>query len=198
MTLTIVGISGKLTSGKTTLANALIAAEPSFVRCALADALKDDVAEMCEVTRGYLNEHKGEFREILQVYGVLMRSLHGEDYWVRRLEDAIWDNGYTHVIVDDVRFPNELAGVRKMGRALTVRLNITDSEQARRFHATYGAAPSPEKLAHISETALDNRLADFDLNIDAEMPTARQVRVVLDMLRAPHVLYAAASGGSGK
>lgn len=181
---TIVAISGKLASGKTTLANAICEAYPPFVRVGFADALKNDVAAHCEVTRQYLDEHKDTFREILQVHGTLMRELHGPDYWVHRLYGEIVLAGHTHVVVDDMRFPSELSGLRKMdgARLLTVRLNISEEEQERRCTKVYGAPLTWAKLHHPSETALDEHITSFDLNMDAQIPTASQVRIVLDML----------------
>lgn len=174
MERTIIAISGHLTSGKTTLAKAIIEAQPGFTRLALADALKDDVAEFCEVSREYLDANKADFREILQIFGVLMRQLHGENYWVIRLVDKVREYNLMNVIVDDVRFPNELSGLRKSAdRFLSVRLDLTSEEQEKRCTTLFGAPLSYAKLVHPSETALDD-CKEFDLTLPAIWPTHLQ------------------------
>lgn len=184
MSTTIVAISGKITSGKSTLANAICAADPRFVRLSLADEMKNDIANLCEVDRAYIEANKDLFRPIMQYYGTdIMRHVHGQDYWVDRLVDKIYDECLKFVVVDDVRFPNELLGLQNAAhRFLSVRIHIDDAEQERRCIEKFGEKLSFAKLNHPSETALDGWTTRFHINLNATDLTEAQVRRVLALI----------------
>ena len=124
----IIMLSGKARVGKTYLAQLI--AEYSFemgqipVLLSLADGIKDAALE-----RGLTKEEQPkEYREFCQKYGVQKRT-EDRDYWVKVLRDKINDQrsleaealeeDRSHwervVIIDDVRFMNEVAFGRELG-----------------------------------------------------------------------------------
>lgn len=151
-------ISGKIGSGKTSIANGLIALF-SFQRRGFADAIKEAVATAlaCPVEDVYTQ--KQTFRSSLQALGQAARAYWGEDYWVRKTlefieeyEDEIETPHYgVHFVLDDLRFPNEATALRDFGFKL---VRIDDDPWAHRdFCRKQGY--TKEQQSHISETALD-------------------------------------------
>lgn len=95
---------------------------------------------------------------LLQWWGTeYRRAFYGDDYWIRRLEEA-WRQrqaaGETHFVVSDVRFPNEAAWIRAHGGVLW------KVDRAEPLEATGRPADHP------SETALDG--FDWDRVISNE------------------------------
>ncbi len=180
----IICVSGKIASGKTTLASLIELYNP-YARRALAGALKADLARLCQVSVDYIEENKELFRPMLQYYGTeIMRKVHGEDYWVRRLVQDSEDAGLSGLVVDDVRFPNEVEGLVASARsaAFSVRLEVDPAVQAERYLAKYGSALSEDKANHVSETALDS-YHHFDATFDSSHVSARAIYLSLCALR---------------
>lgn len=187
MSINILAVSGKLCSGKSTLAQAIVAREPLLTRHNLADALKDRIAWICGVDRTYIDAHKAMFRPIMQYYGTdIMRAIHGDDYWVNLLVadlQGIDEQNDVYAIVDDARFPNEQEGLRNAAtRFHSVRLIVTPEEQYERYLNVNGEPPTDEILTHPSETACDE-YPNFDQLLGASAPTDIQVTLVLEALR---------------
>lgn len=155
----IIGISGKKRHGKDTAAAAMqqgLLFYGKSVRVALADSLKQEVADACSVSVDFLEKHKDNFRLILQGWGTdFKRKLVDDNYWVDRLKDTIANlpADVDFVFVPDVRFKNELAAIKELG-GITVRV-------------TRPGLPSDD--SHVSETDLDN--STFDHHIVAQKIT---------------------------
>jgi energy-coupling factor transporter ATP-binding protein EcfA2 len=118
---------GKMGSGKSTLAE-ILTEQANFVRMALADALKDEVAEMlnltCRTDRGEirftrkdLDENKFLLRPLLQFVGTdWHREFLGEsDRWIRLLLSRVGSFPTLPIVVDDARFVNEAEALRAEG-----------------------------------------------------------------------------------
>jgi len=119
----LIGISGKKLSGKDALCNALISHTPvSAVRLAFADALKEEVSIACSVSLSFIDQHKAQFRPLLQWWGTdFRRHFQGDDYWVKKLISKLVDaadHGVGLVVVPDVRFQSEAAVVKQIGGCL--------------------------------------------------------------------------------
>lgn len=147
----IIGISGKMGTGKTTLADHL-AKQLDGHRASFADALRLEVGDYFGVpleamTNRYAKEltlvpvgyQYKSIRALLQWWGSLRREA-DKDYWANKLISSIgWDEV---VIIDDVRYQNEADAILRAGGSL-VRLQ------------PYPGWVSGEGGDHLSETDLD-------------------------------------------
>lgn len=119
-------------------------------RIAFADALKDEVAEACGVDRQFIEEHKENFRLILQGWGLqFRRQLHGDRYWLDRADEALARAVSPIVCVTDVRFENEAGWVKSRG-GIMVRVVNPGAENSTDLHS--------------SETAMDAYQFDHHLH----------------------------------
>jgi hypothetical protein len=157
----IITLSGKARVGKTWLAKEI--AEYSFeqgqipVLLSLADGIKDE-AQKLGLTK---EEQPKEYREFCQTFGIEKRN-QDRDYWVKVLKDKInhhrslevraMEGNKTHwervIIVDDVRFMNEVAFGREVG-AIQIfissgRRTLVDSDADWREHESEMLANSVE------------------------------------------------------
>ena len=173
----VCGISGKIGSGKTTLADALQISFPSSSTKVIvrnfADSLKEEVAlhlnvgvALCYSHEGkntYLPDYGMTVGEFLQQWGTRLRDLHPQ-IWVLAVQSfidrCVRDTaGYarTVVLIGDCRFPNEVEWVHSVGGKV-VRLNGDPANERAR---------STRDLNHISETALDS-FDGFDLVVNTD------------------------------
>ena len=132
----IIGITGFISSGKDTVANYLVA-KHGFVRDSFAGTLKDAVAQVFGWDRELLEGLTPEAREwreqvdpwwskrldmprltpryMLQLWGteVCRRGFHN-DIWIASVENRLRKTT-EDIVISDVRFPNEIAAIRKHG-----------------------------------------------------------------------------------
>lgn len=175
MKIHLIGITGKKRHGKDSVCDAIQALRPESYRFAFADALKREVAAACGVTVEYINEHKDNFRLILQGWGTdFRRGLFGNDYWIRQAESALLNNRKVEAkpvlwIATDVRFPNEAEMIlRNGGKLIRVeRPGVTSNDQ------------------HASETAMDDfPVAATVINDHTLKTLATRVSIILDHINA--------------
>jgi len=165
----LIGISGKIGSGKTTLANYLCNRYPeSLKKVSFDENLRRMVAILVNVdvekTRS-ANDKASVILgwdctvgELLQLFGTEMgRSIHS-DAWVLSLFSTFVE-GESFWVSDDVRFVNECQGIKERG-GLLIRLNGDPGK-------VYAEAGKVRNLSHASETALDE-YTDFDVVINTE------------------------------
>lgn len=147
----LIGITGKARAGKDSLVQIAQALRPNAIcRVAIADDLKRKVAGAAGVDVATVEARKEAFRATLQAYGVLMRDLFGQDYWIRQAISKIEGSrtaGHA-VFVPDVRFLNESAYIKSKGGVMV---------RVVRPHF------STDVPVHISETEQDAIQADFTL-----------------------------------
>lgn len=106
----LVGLCGYARSGKDTFGAVLV--RDNWTRVSFADPLKTIAADI-----GWDGEKDDAGRKLLQALGVSVRSRLAEDAWVRVAEERI-ERSRHPVVLTDVRFPNELALVRRRGGTL--------------------------------------------------------------------------------
>lgn len=140
---------GKLGSGKTTVSNYL-QKHHSYERMSFAAPLKTG----CATT---------DDRDLLQKVGHGVRLLY-PDFWVNLLVasfNALPEQRYRRVVIDDCRYPNEAEMLRGEGFVF-VRVVAPVSTRRNRSLAA-GRLQDEAQLSHPSETALDDFEADHRL-----------------------------------
>lgn len=132
----IVGVCGRIGSGKGTFADILVETH-NFQKLSFADPLKDCVASMFSWPRHLLEgdtvesrewrEHPDEFwtgelgytvtpRLVLQQVGTeCMRQGFFDGVWVSLAKQTLKTYPYTDWVIPDVRFPNEIEMIRNQG-----------------------------------------------------------------------------------
>lgn len=162
----IIGVSGKLGTGKDYLTDKLI--KPFFISrgmtvCTMsfADQIKVNVASRNKL---HINDMYGTkdptLRKLLQKEGTeLGRDKYGENYWVDQL--ATWielrkmRNEVDVVIIPDCRFPNEVEWVESTG-GVVFRIEATDRNIERLRRESGGDLKLYDTIAnHASEISLD-------------------------------------------
>lgn len=162
----IVGLSGKIGTGKSLTAKLLVESYPKghAARVAFGDLLKREVAEVFGFDKRlcYEQRAKNEFivptlgfpgcpatsmvlRELLQWYGTEYRRKQDPGYWVRAMESEILErrrSGLGLLVVDDVRFEDEAALI-SAHKGFLYRLQ------------PYLGWKAGKHASHASETALD-------------------------------------------
>lgn len=163
----LIGISGKLGAGKSSLAAHLLkcSVHTDMERHSFADRLREVLSQMTNipVEQTRTTEQKEyvvpawdkSVGQLLQDMGEGMRVHAHTDAWMLSLF-AYFEADRSRWVIDDVRFPNEADAIRKHG-GLLIRLEGDPSgmrEKTRR------------NLSHPSETALDDYAGGFDAVID--------------------------------
>lgn len=150
----IIGISGRMKAGKTTLAKALQSnlVEPSII-LSFGKYVKQEVARGMGYTdddwpAAYHEKPKENFREIWQAWGDGMRTIQSPDYWVSQLHQEANYNPDKTILIDDVRYENEAQWIIENGGIL-IHLQVDWPTQLIR-----GAYP--EALGHDSEKGSDS------------------------------------------
>ena len=152
----IIGITGKMRSGKTTLANRLanyceteVLSFATYVRQEVANSFfPHEPVPMNELLRLEAAD-KGTVRPILQAFGHGKRTLIYNDYWVEKLATDVRNNykDVDVVFIDDVRYVNEIEYIMNHGGYI-VRLSCDEDILLER-----GA--SADALLHPSENNID-------------------------------------------
>lgn len=183
-TPTILGISGKIGAGKTTLASELKKSLGTrAIEINFGDELKKEVASTYAVplSRFYDQAEKNKpisaevsmtLGEALQKVGTERRE-QDANYWVEKLAafvDTLRD--FDLIIVADLRLKNEARWLKEHG-AVIVRLN--GDPGAVRLNST-------RDLQHVSEVDLDD-YERFDFVFDTEKASPQEIRkIVFDAL----------------
>ena len=162
----IVGICGLAGAGKSTAARYL-AREKGFARRPFAYPLKAMIAalgvsaELLDSPRDAKEQPLDMFggkslRTALQTLGTEWGRVHfGDDFWINQWCRGIESLG--DVVVDDVRFPNEAAIVRKLGGAI-IKLERTGSG------ASVGAGHASEAVHLLrADATIQNNGSESDL-----------------------------------
>ncbi len=159
-----IALIGKAGAGKTTAAHAL--STYGYTPLSIAGPLKR-VAALIWGTAARTDRDK------LQRLGVAVRGI-DPDAWINLLIARLDDE--SRVCVDDVRFPNEVAALKRAGFTF-VRVNAARNERVRRLRAN-GKLQDESQLEHESETAIDDVTPDFEANNEWE-----KVDLQIDLLR---------------
>ena len=160
----IIGISGKLGSGKNYVTENIIQhllTPKKTLLLAFADDFKIET-----ITKDNLSYERvfikkdSESREKLQNRGTKEgREKYGENIWVDTLEQWIRlysERGIERFIILDIRFINEAELVKKLG-GIIIRINAPDRTMDKYIEETNNNHDAIQRISnHISETELDN------------------------------------------
>lgn len=164
----IVGICGPINSGKDTVAT-ILCEEFNFLQVAFADSLKDFCLKMFpdilneETLWGPSEKRTPECRHLLQQLGTDVARTFDPDVWVKHTMkriallqheglDALGKHGPTKpgrsIVISDVRFPNEAAGIRAQGGFLIsiTRPQNYDLVGAREWARTHASETSISEI----------------------------------------------------
>lgn len=161
----VIGLGHKARHGKDSAARALIEAEPAHVQ---RFAFADDLYAYCRIAHGMRTKDA----PLLQRVGVEMRERDPET-WARSVYSKILDAKPRVAVITDARFPNEMAFVKALG-GITCRITRRDRND--------NVFVDPSRPAnHISETALDNAVWDYEIDNIEGQPGKLRNRIVYIM-----------------
>ena len=193
--MAIIGVSGFINSGKTTVANRLTE-KYGFRRDSFATSLKDACAMIFDWPRHLIEGDTGESREwreqvdewwsvklgipnfsprlALQLIGTdALRNHFNEGLWFLTLENRVRKNPDQHVVISDVRFPNEIKFIQDHGGAMVkVNRGATPIWYETAILANKGNSIAKEAMvktysdAHYSEWAWVGTEFEYEINND--------------------------------
>ena len=148
-----IAITGKICSGKSTLANKL-KDKLKLEKHSFADKVKKYATEIFEM------EYKD--RKLIQDFAEKMKEL-DNNIWIKQLDKEIKDK--THIVIDDLRFENEYTYLKKNNYYI-IKLVIDKNQQIKRIEDLYKdkAHEHLKRLEHISECNIDKLNADLTIN----------------------------------
>lgn len=156
----VIGLTGNIGSGKTTIAEYLVKTY-GFTKLAFADELKRMLVRAGILTPDEVKEKTPYARKMLQLIGTeLIRKQIDEDFWIKKLDEKIKyliEEGRQRFVIDDVRFPNEAEYIHSLGGKI-IRIkketHLHDQDWA---------------LNHESEKYVDSIPADFEVINDGTL-----------------------------
>ena len=150
-----IAITGKICSGKSTLANKL-KDKLKLEKHSFADNVKKYAKEIFEM------EYKD--RKLIQDFAENMKEL-DNNIWIKQLDKEIKDK--THIVIDDLRFENEYNYLKKNNYYI-IKLVIDKNQQIKRIEDLYKdkAHEHLKRLEHISECNIDKLNADLTINTE--------------------------------
>lgn len=134
--MVLIGLIGFKNSGKDTVADYLVR-QHGFHKLAFADPVKEVCKIMFQLEteqlhdplrKEQLDERWGMTpRSMMQKVGTdMIRTMWGEDFWVRNMNARVRHHGSDNIVISDVRFRNEAEWIQLKGGLL---LRIVDGTQ---------------------------------------------------------------------
>ena len=150
-----IAITGKICSGKSTLANKL-KNKLKLEKYSFADKVKKYATEIFEM------EYKD--RKLIQDFAEKMKEI-DNNIWIKQLDKEIKNK--THIVIDDLRFENEYNYLKKNNYYI-IKLVINKNQQIKRIEDLYKdkAHEHLVRLEHISECNIDKLNADLTINTE--------------------------------
>ena len=117
------------------------------------------------------SENKSELRPILASWGHGRREHSDVDYWVDKLFHDIEHRGVEKIVIDDIRYPNEMLSVIEAGGKI-IRLYADDSLLVERGATEESLAhPSENSLTHLTLPEIANEDRCFTIPAEYDMRT---------------------------
>lgn len=167
----IVGIAGRICTGKDTLANHLLVRDGRYKIQHISNDIIRAASRDLGIPVAKLRAKKGDCRSVLQEYSRAVREEKGGTYFVQRMIDRSHGYRQTHIIVADIRTVDDLNTLWGAGaRTFMIRLQAQDEVRRQRYFALYGEWPDPEIWEHETEVALEPKtLADQHISLEWDM-----------------------------
>lgn len=166
--ITKIAITGKLRSGKSSVADYIFVENDDFHVVSFGSTLKyyaDRLLSQSEFTP----EDKRKPRELYQKFGQKMREI-DDNIWIKHAEGNIdlltKSFDAKGIIIDDLRQPNEYEWARANGYTI-IRVNANEDTRIARAEAL-GDSFGLESLRHETEQSVDDFEVDFDLWNDGD------------------------------
>jgi hypothetical protein len=175
----IIGLYGKMYTGKSTIAARIKASNPGQV------VVMSFAAKLRQVLKDL---HIPESRGSLQKVGQGLRNLN-PDVWVDAVRPEVDESlSLGNVVVfDDLRYPNEFDYIKNLG-GLLVKLSTDIDERWRRYGTSSKFDSSVTKetwlhqQGHVSETILDAESLNWNLELDTTNTTQEGLGSIADSL----------------
>ena len=156
-----IAITGKMCSGKTTIAKYIMEKNNNFIKLSFADKVKELASDLFDM--------KEKDRYLLQSIGTKMREIK-EDVWASYTVKKA--NNFNFVVIDDLRYKNEFNKIKE-SNFIIIKLNISKNLQINRLKKLYKNSWQNhiDNLNHQSELELDNiddKNFDLIINVDNE------------------------------
>ena len=145
----ILFIAGKMSAGKTTLAEMLAEIARSNGKSVQMVKFADPLYRLQSEIYSMAGLPVVKNRGLMQALGDAVRQNIGQDYFENAVEEAIRNSKEDIVIVDDMRFAGEVTLAKKIG-ATTVKVEATFQERRRRGEAL----GTWSETSHASENGL--------------------------------------------
>jgi len=151
-----IAFSGPICSGKSTLSKYL----QEEYNCKIVSFAKP-VKTYCTQIFGMKNKD----RELLQTFADKCKEINPL-VWVNLAEKEIIQNSNSNIIIDDLRYPNELDMLKRYN-FIVIKLNINKDFQLKRIRQTYPQTFKDhiERLEHTSESYYEKLNSDYVINI---------------------------------
>ncbi len=187
----IIALSGKKRSGKDTVyveTCHLLAEKDTYKdwgtrvgRVGFADPLKHELSTITGYNASFIEEHKQDFRTLMQVWGTdFRRKFSGNDYWIEKMDAILKKSAefYDIMFVTDLRFKNEADFIKESGGHVVrvERRGIPTMHPDDDFDISVG---------HVSEHDMDDySYFDYVLNNDKSQADLREsIEKMLDTLK---------------
>ena len=182
----LIGLSGKKRSVKDTVYNiaSTLMEESKIGRVAFGDAVRHEVSEITGYRMDFIEEHKAEFRSLLQVWGTeFRRHFNGSNYWLEKMGEVLdkTQDHYDVLFITDVRFSNEAEWIRNRGGKL-----VKVERRQMVYHNIEDCIPD----THSSETAMDD-YSNYDYVINNDGTENELIASVSAMLSTLKIKNAA-------
>jgi hypothetical protein len=157
----VINFAGKAQAGKDTSCSILKSKLEQLGNKVLILHFADYLKHLCRQYFTWNGVKDDPGREILQVIGTDKVRNRNPDFWVNTVIEflKVFQKDYDYFLIGDCRFPNEILKLRKEGfDTFAVRVN----------RPNYDNGLTEQQKQHISETALDNFVFDYQIENDKD------------------------------
>jgi hypothetical protein len=181
----LIGLNGKLRSGKDTVYQRIAARGAKAERVAFADKLKLSAAACLNISVEELERLKEEggflfvgdadgdevaqlsVRKYLQLFGTEgHRDIFGDDFWLDAILPLDYNHSFEFLVATDVRFPNEIERIKDLGGYMWKVVGPNDKSDG---HASEQDFPDDVFDFIIDNTVRDDNFANLDRQIEGEL-----------------------------